>query len=768
MARTLYRESRTLVRGLRRLAEESREDFKRKVLRLRRQFEQFNVNVSEICQWLMALRPGGKKGSDATKAFWEFFLEPERFLDDKEKDKSDNYRRLVCDTTAGLEADSNIADIGLSQSIVESVREVAKLSPTPTTKRLFERLSVLDISHRQVLLKAAAEWIVARYLRGYQNWERQHEEWVKEKEEWEKEHPELTESVKEEFNEIFKGLKIRIKKPRVCEWERLKAGKDNCGYAGEWIPKYKKRHSALCVKYSNFLDNYIRESGASRNFKRYFEENAKFYINLRRTSRGTMDVAMGKFLRGHPKAKWFPQAWEAYLKTLEINEETVLTGGGELPHCTKFGADEECQYNKHTNECQEYRRCIESRPDLQALEGLYRKWRGEFLSGPAKSSFQYPSHRRLPMPKIFGKDYFKVDFVNSVLELRMEDKREGDFERFRFAAWPRDYQPQPQEAEITSVHINFVGTRARAGFHFKVQHKESHFGISQDEIDELRSRKYPRRAQDQQFLDEARERLLESFDGDAESELKILAVDLGTLGGYTAMFEGRYFKKAEPLKIIKIDRIYDKLPKQNKTEEQSKLPEQFKKLKEKGLSKEHIGRHLESWAGGAKEIAEKRSKAEIGEYDMRRLSLHIRWMIRDWVRLNTSQIIEAAERNKVDLIVFESMRGFRAPGYDKLDENKKRRLAFFAHGRIRHKVREKAVERGMRVVTVPYLKSSQFCAKCGKEQQDKKKWEKNKRILRFNCDRCGYKANSDENAAGVLGRVFWGEIELPKKLKDGT
>ncbi|OHB73575.1 MAG: hypothetical protein A2Z25_17115 [Planctomycetes bacterium RBG_16_55_9] len=183
-----------------------------------------------------------------------------------------------------------------------------------------------------------------------------------------------------------------------------------------------------------------------------------------------------------------------------------------------------------------------------------------------------------------------------------------------------------------------------------------------------------------------------------------------------------------------------------------------------------MGRHLESWAGGAKEISVKRrqKKPELGDYDMRRLSLHIRWMIRDWVRLNTSQIIEKAEQNNVDLIVFESMRGFSPPGYDKIDEDKKRRLAFFAYGRIRHKVKEKAVERGMLVVTVPYLKSSQFCAKCGKEQQDKNTWKKNKRGHRFICENkeCGYKANSDENAAHVLGRVFWGEIKLPEEVKE--
>lgn len=767
MAGTRYKESRTLVRGLRRLYDERREDFKCKVLRLRRQFEKFNINASEICQWLMAIRPGGKKGCDATKDFWEFFLEPERFLDDEDKDESERYRRIVFDIAAGLETESNVADVGLSQPVVDSVRKVAKLSPTPTARKLFERLLVLDASHRQVLLKAAAEWIVARYLRGYQNWERQHEEWAKEKAEWEKEHPKLAVSVREEFNDIFKGLKIRSKKYRVCKWEQLKAGKDNCEYAGESIGK--KRHGMLCVKYKKFLDSYGRESGAGKNFnKKYFVENAKDYINLRRASRGTNDVAMERFLRQHPNARWFPQAWEAYLKALEINEQTVLEGGGELLHCVKFGADQECQYNKHTNECQEYRKCLEKRPDLQEFEVVYREWRGEYLSGPSKTSFRYPSQRRLPMPKIFGSGYFRVDFVKSVLELRLDDKGEGEFERFGFASWPRDYQPQPQETEITSVHINFVGTRARVGFHFKVQHKKSRFGVSQDEIDEIRSRKYPRGAQDQQFLNEARKRLLESFGGDVERDLKILAVDLGTLGGGVSVFEGRYFKKSEPLKIIKIDRIYDKLPMQDKNEKQRRSQEEWKKLKEKGLSKEHVGRHLESWAGGEKEIAERRGKSGIGEYDMRRLSIHVRWMIRDWVRLNTSQIIETAERNKIDLIVFESMRGFRAPGYDKLDEDKKRRLAFFAHGRIRHKVREKAVERGMLVVTVPYLKSSQFCAKCGKERQDRKTWEKNKRAHRFSCEKCGHKDNSDENAAGVLGRVFWGEIDLPKKLTAHT
>lgn len=257
---------------------------------------------------------------------------------------------------------------------------------------------------------------------------------------------------------------------------------------------------------------------------------------------------------------------------------------------------------------------------------------------------------------------------------------------------------------------------------------------------------------------------MKSFDGDAERELRILAVDLGTGGGGAALFKGRDFQKPCPLKVVKIEKLYESRPKLDK----HKSDEEKKKEQKKGLGQQHVGRHLEEWAEGAAQIGEKRGQSSgpvtIRDHDMRRLSLHIRWMIRDWVRLNASQIIEEAERNGADLIVFESMRGFSAPGYDRLDEDKKRRLAFFAYGRIRRKVTEKAVERGMRVVTVPYFKSSQFCGECGREKKETDtKWGKKKRAREFHCESCGYKANSDANAAQVLAKVFWSEIKLPAK-----
>jgi len=146
-----------MERGLRRLGGESREEFKRKVLRLRRHFEQFNVDVSELCQWLMGLRPSGKGGGVATKEFWEFFLEPERFLKDEKKEESDKYRRIVFDVAAGLDGESSKADVRLSRPVVDSACEVGRLPLTSTAARLFERLGALDASSRQVLLKAGAE-----------------------------------------------------------------------------------------------------------------------------------------------------------------------------------------------------------------------------------------------------------------------------------------------------------------------------------------------------------------------------------------------------------------------------------------------------------------------------------------------------------------------------------------------------------------------------------------------------------------------------------
>jgi len=750
---TRYGESRTLARGLCRLPGQTREEFKQNVRELRRHLERFNLDASELCQWLMGLRPGGKHGGESTQAFWEFFLNPAKSLNDEDKGKTDEVRRAAFDVVAGWSAKDCLDEYSLEPPLPESVRAVKKLPLTPTAKNLFERIRNYEDGHRALLLKAVAEWVDARYWSGVQKQKPRYDAWHKEKDEWEKKHPELTEEARDKFTEIFRQMGVRDKRARVCSWERLKGSRDNCEYAGERVGK--KNHAPLCAKYKKFFNEYSKKPHVGKNFKSHFVENAKKYLKDKKTGR---QPSMKESLR----QKWFPGAWEEYRKAIGVDEKTILNKhNGCLPHCVEFGDDVDCEHNKHTDLCRQYKSGLDNRPELQEVEGLYREWRGLYLSGPKKPSFRYPSSKALPMPKIFGKGFYRADFDRSVLELRLEGMPKGEFLSFGFKPWPEDYSPQPGETEITSVHINFIGTRGRAGFRFSTPHKQSRFGISQDELDELRSRVYPRQAQDGEFLKEARQRLLSSFTG-AEGDLKMMAVDLGTGGGGAVLFKGREYIETVPLKVVKIDELFERRPDKINGKE---VPVGS------GLNVEHAGRHLEKWAEKASKVAQKRSENKnkagasgLGSHDLRRLSLHMRRMYKDWVRLNAKQIIETADNNSVDLIVFESMRGFSVPGRDKLGEKfekEKRRKAFWSHGRIRHKVKEKAVERGMRVIGVPYFKSSQICAECRAPQENHGLWTKNKTKKLFKCEKCRHESNSDENAARLLGRVFWGEIELP-------
>jgi IS605 OrfB family transposase len=265
--------------------------------------------------------------------------------------------------------------------------------------------------------------------------------------------------------------------------------------------------------------------------------------------------------------------------------------------------------------------------------------------------------------------------------------------------------------------------------------------------------------------------------------LRILAVDLGEAGARAASYEGHTFQADIPLRIVKIDQCYASVPPFLKKDEQRQPRPGFNKDDPRGLRKEHVGRHLEQIQRGAEAIAQHRQEegtepATLRDSDYRGLTRHLRWMIRDWARHNASQIIAAAELQRCDLIVFESLRGFRPRGYDEMDPQQKRRLAFFAYGRVRSKVIEKAVERGIRVVTVPYGFSSQICSTCGHLQKNKGRLRKNKADHRFACEcgdtnakepapqpqcKCSVRQDSDANAARVLARVFWGEIVLPQR-----
>ncbi|MFQ5741595.1 MAG: zinc ribbon domain-containing protein [Acidobacteriota bacterium] len=748
--RSRYREERTLVRGLEPLPGQARDTFKQNVRRLRQHFQQFNADVAGLCQWLIRFRPGSNRPIEGAQAFWEFFLEPGRFVSEADETQRDRLRLEAFEVAVGWQDGKRLASSSVSPVVQDSILAVGLLPLTHHARRLLGRLQYYARPHRMVVLKAAAEWIVAKYVRVYENRSRQGEEWQQEKTEWEKEHPELDEKVREAFNKIFRELQVQEKRARICTWERLQQNKDNCEYAGErfpWDGKWRS-HSTLCRKYNKEFVGTLKGSQ-----KGHFVNNAKQYL------------AHGDIRQLDPRAqKWFPKAWRDYLRCLGLREDTIRENyRGRLPHCVKFDAD--CEFNPHTEKCKRYKELVAQLPPASLeREPLYREWRRDYLSGPRKPDFRYPSGRSLSTPKIFGKHYFQADFDRSKLGLRLDDMGEGEFLAFGFKPWPRDYAPQPADTDITSVHIHFVGTRPRAGFRFRVLHKPSRFTCTQDEIDELRSRKFPRKAQDQKFLDAARNRLLESFNGDPTTQLKVLTVDLGTRGAYVALFRGKEFQQSQPLKVIKIDRLYDVPPRRDSRRQSGGGGKDPRRSTSKGLGREHVVRHLETVAEESRKISQKReAKGAIGlsRHDLRHLTHHIGWMIRDWARLNASQIIEIAEAREVDLLVFESLRGFRPPGYDKLDLEMKRRLAFFAYGRIRRKVVEKAVERGMRVVTVPYFYSSQVCNKCGKKQENTSKWRANKRKGYFRCESCTYKGNSDENAARVLGKVFWGDIVLP-------
>lgn len=837
MVSSRYKEARTLVRGACRLPGESRDAYRLKVRRLRDHFERFNVDVSELCQWLMGLRKRyGSEGSPASfGALGDFLLEPSLEDVEAEETERDRWRLAVFDDVAGIRPASSLGGRPVPGWLRDGMRAESEGERTPTSTRLFERLRALQPAHRLVLLKSAAEWVVARYKRGMENWIRRQEEWEREKAEWERAHPELTSAIRERFNAVFDALNdpSRPNKPgvkrgraRICEWERLRQNLDNCVYAG------RMGHGPLCWKFEEFVKS--RKHDDPRFNEKAFLEDANTFASLCNEfhSRPSMALKAPKVCdrlweahrsrqeakrkkngdgrggakgAGDRRGRFNPQAeflahfkghWAAYLKAMGLSEETVRDAG-RLTHCAKIGGEtyerSNCEWNPHTELCTRYRRAAAQLPnEVLAVEGVYREWRRSYLHPPRKPVFRYPSSRDLPMPKVFGAGYHEVDLERSVVRLRLDDMREGEWIELGIKPWPREYQPSKREVQVKSVHVHFVGQRARIGLRFDVPHRASRFGCTQDELNELRSRVYPRRSQDQDFIDAARQRLVETFAGDAERSLRLLAVDTGEKGAYGVVYEGRRYVCGEALPIVKINKAYAEVPKELERDKHGR-PEQTafdERTDPRGVRKEHVARHLERMSEGARAIAAHREgRGEPGrlrEDDLLGLQRHVSWMIRDWARHNAARIVEMAERHGCDVIVFESQRGNRPPGYHEVgDEATRKKLdkAAFAYGRIRAKVTEKAVERGMRVVTAPYFKSSRVCAACGHEQMNDGLWRKKKRERKFACQcgdasswkrdidgkaiephpGCGCRAefNSDENAGRVLARVFWGEVVLP-------
>jgi len=401
VSQSRYREARTLVRRLCRLPGEDQAQFNHKIARLHEHFERFNVDVSELCQWLMGLRrqqaDTNQPGSFGTLG--DFILEPDLVGVEADESERDRWRLAVFDDVAGFRAARVLANRPVPDSLHEAMKQAAKQPKTPTAERLFERMRALEAAHRLVLLKAAAEWIVARYRRGIENWTRQHAEWEKEKKEWESQHPALSEEIRDRFTDVFKALKdperdgsqgIRRKNPRICPYDRLRQNKNNCIYAGE------KGHGPLCWKYLEFLR---AQEGRTRGLKKYFPENAEKYIEQRRNKR-SKQAALERLYKSVPQCKGsFERVWEEYLKALGLSEETVLQYG-RLPHCLKIGNEtwerSQCQWNPHTELCRQYKDALDKLDDeTLKLEPEYREWRRLYLAGPRKPSFRYPSRSHL-------------------------------------------------------------------------------------------------------------------------------------------------------------------------------------------------------------------------------------------------------------------------------------------------------------------------------------------------------------------------------------
>ncbi len=771
--RQKYREERTIVRGLRRMPVETTVEFKQKVVLLRGRFEKFNLDVSELCQWLMSIRPKkdreGNLVREEAREFWEFFLNPDMIVVDPTF--SDSLRLKVFDELSSDKMNTALLSGDISQPLLDSMDAVRRIEKSESTRKLFIRLAKMPAVQRMILLKAAADWVYARYDRLIHHWEKRRPIWQKEKTEWEAKHPELTEEIHDRFTQAFHAIEIKKKSPRVCLAAKLVNTKDDCDFAGERIPADKKfvAHSQLCKKYWEFRRDWESTNPADYGkFKKKFPEMAWRYIEIGVIkSRLTGNERMEELKREEgvkiPLDKWwFPKVWNSYLKILNLNVKT-LRDYGKLPHCLKF--DQPCEFNKHTQQCLDYYGQLKDIPtDFYAFDDDYRKWRKQYLAGPKKPSFTYPSAKSSPAPKIFGEHFYEIDWDQSVVKLRLDDMKKGEFLSFRFKEWPGGYDVKEARANVSSVHLSFIGARARVGFRFAVAPKQSQFSISQEEIEKARSGEFAPREDERIFPAIVRDKILESFQGDPNKELRILTVDIGETGAAVGFFRGREFLVAKPLRINKLDKLYESLEKKEKDEYRS------------GLNKDHVGRHLDSFEDMASEITTRRGistktgAANLASHDLRYLALHTRWMIRDWARLNASQIIKLTEESPVDLIVLESERGFVAKGRaEKKEERdeKSRKMGFFAYGLIRRKLTEKAVERGMRVIMVPYRFSSQVCSECGCYQKEQKRLKENKTKRTFICEHknCKYETNSDANAARVIGRVFWG-LELPSPEED--
>jgi hypothetical protein len=154
-----------MVRGVRRLPGEDRAAFRKNVKILRNHVEKFNVNVSEICQWLIGLRPSDENQDAKSGPFWEYILDPGQDAAEESEEETDRIRLKVFEVAAGLKDESELSPLSLPGTILESIRNVASEQRTKTAEKLFERMEKISSSHRRLLIRSAAVWFRVKYFR---------------------------------------------------------------------------------------------------------------------------------------------------------------------------------------------------------------------------------------------------------------------------------------------------------------------------------------------------------------------------------------------------------------------------------------------------------------------------------------------------------------------------------------------------------------------------------------------------------------------------
>ncbi|MCG3151521.1 MAG: hypothetical protein GEEBNDBF_00794 [bacterium] len=794
-----YEPARTLVRRLLPLPGETRTDYLQRVELLKTAFREFNTDVANLCRWLMAMRPKDVSMVVCTEEAWRALVWPKSIWPEMDKASLEAWHRMTLDALLGLPAEAEEVVPPACRAVLHELPALtAHQQATTTGPALFARLRLASHGYRGAVMKAACDWIASRYLRTRERMVQNHQAWYAEKAAWEQAHPALTPEVREQFNAIFSELGVREKRPRICHWSRLEDLQNNCLHAGQEVA-LKKRHADICARtIRSFSD--IEGIEEKRTFQRhlfgqkpndknpmgkpgYLELRAREERRLRQRPASKVRVppqfaAMRNeelhreahratleklFQRRERDREQFDKLLRGYLQAVGLSPKVLfLDLKGEPPHCSHAG--EECVFNQHTDLCIRYRELVAAQPsDLRALEEEYRTWRSRYLAPPRGPQFVLPSATDAPLPRIFGKGFFEVDLKRGRARLRVEQPgRPYQWLEFAMPPWPKGYSPDADSVEVTSAHLHFIGTRPRLGFRFDTKFAAGRITLSQDDIDYLRSHVYPRPYQDSDFLLAVRQLLESSGAMSLHPPLRVLAVDLGSGMTAIASFEGNRCLRSSRLRVVKdlATLTNERPPKPAKGEKPIRI--------DMGLRAGHLDRHLQDFVPKVQTLAEQRlarhCSGELLRSDMREETAHMRWMIRDWVRLNVRQILAEVEASQADLIVFESLRGARVPGRHELDAAQKSRLAFFPFGQIRRKVTEKAIEHGTRVVTVPYFQSSRFCSACHSPQEIQNKWKSNKQQGRFECERksCGYKGDSDENAARVLGHVFWGTLPLPE------